>query len=120
MEPEFLESSHLPDDLRAVLLKSTYYTSQIHLYRLRDAGSSFKSEEMGELMSGGSEFRPIETRVGPDGALYVCDWLNPVIGHYQASYRDPRRDRSHGRIWRVTAKDRPLIQRPKLAGMNAS
>lgn len=120
MEPEFLDSSHLPDDLRGVLLKSTYYTSQIHLYRLRDAGSGFKSEELGELMSGGNEFRPVETRVGPDGALYVCDWLNPVIGHYQASYRDPRRDRSHGRIWRVTAKDRPLVQRPALAGMNAT
>lgn len=120
MEPEILGSSHLPESLRGVLLKNTYYTNQIHLYRLVDAGSSFRSEEMGVLMSGENEFRPVETRVGPDGALYVCDWLNPVIGHYQASYRDPRRDQSHGRIWRITAKDRPLVKRPALGGMNAS
>lgn len=117
MEPEFLGSSHLPDDLRGVLLKSTYYTSQVQLYRLRDAGSGFASEELGDLMSGSNEFRPVETRVGPDGALYVCDWLNPVIGHYQASYRDPRRDRSHGRIWRVTANDRPLVKHESLANL---
>ncbi len=115
MEPEILESSHLPEDLRGVLLKSTYYTSQIQLYRLRDSESTFVSEDLGDLLSGGNEFRPVETRVGPDGALYVCDWLNPVIGHYQASYRDPRRDRSHGRIWRVTAKGRPLVQKPNFA-----
>lgn len=71
-------------------------------------------------MSGDNAFRPVETRVGPDGALYVCDWLNPVIGHYQASYRDPRRDRSHGRIWRVTAKGRPLVQKPQLASKDAA
>jgi putative membrane-bound dehydrogenase-like protein len=49
MEPEFLGSSHLPDDLRGVMLKSTYYTSQIQLYRLHDVGSGFGSEEMGDL-----------------------------------------------------------------------
>jgi putative heme-binding domain-containing protein len=30
-------------------------------------------------------------------------------------FRDPRRDVSHGRIWRVTAKGRPLVPRPRLA-----
>ena len=120
MEPEFLGSSHLPEELRGALLKSTYYTSQVQLYRLRDAGSGFASEELGDLMAGGNEFRPVESRVGPDGAIYVCDWLNPVIGHYQASYRDPRRDRSHGRIWRVTAKGRRLLDKPALGAMTVA
>jgi HEAT repeat protein len=53
--------------------------------------------------------------MGPDGALYVADWYNPIIGHYQASYRHPDRDKEHGRIWRVTAKDRPLVK-PRQAG----
>ncbi len=121
MEPEFLGSSHLPDDLRGVLLKSVYFTSQVRLYRLRDDGSGFASEDLGDLLaSKGTEFRPVETRVGPDGAIYVCDWLNPVIGHYQASYRDPRRDRSHGRVWRVTANGRALVARPKFEAMTAA
>lgn len=121
MEPEFLGSSHLPDELQGALLKSTYFTNQVQLYRLHDEGSGFKSEDLGDLISStGTEFRPLETRVGPDGAIYICDWLNPVIGHYQASYRDPRRDLSHGRIWRMTARDRPLVTRPLLEQMSAA
>jgi putative heme-binding domain-containing protein len=118
MEPEFLGSSHLPPELQGVLLKSIYFTNQIRLYRLSDDGSGYRSDDLGDLIaSTGTEFRPLETRVGPDGAIYICDWLNPVIGHYQASYRDPRRDRSHGRIWRMTAKGRELAKRPKLEAM---
>jgi glucose/arabinose dehydrogenase len=59
------------------------------------------------VKSSDTSFRPVDVSVGPDGAMYLCDWFNPVIGHYQASYADPRRDRSHGRIWRITAKGRP-------------
>ena len=120
MEPEFISSRHLLDDLQGVLLKSTYFTSQVSLYRLSDDGAGFKSDALPDLIaSKNSFFRPVETRVGPDGALYVCDWLNSIIGHYQASYRDPRRDRSHGRIWRITATGRPLLEPPALEKMNA-
>ena len=121
MEPEFLVSSHLPDDLRGAVLKNIYFTSQVGLYRLSDDGAGFRSEDLGDLISSSSnEFRPVESRVGPDGAIYICDWLNTVIGHYQASYRDPRRDHSHGRIWRVTANGRPALKRPPLEAMDAA
>ena len=53
---------------------------------------------------------------GPDGALYVVDWFNPLIGHMQHSLRDPNRDHTHGRIWRITYPRRPLVDRPKIAG----
>ena len=44
----------------------------------------------------------------------MCDWYNPIIGHYQASFRHPDRDKTHGRIWRVTANGRTLAPRPAL------
>ena len=53
---------------------------------------------------------------GPDGALYVVDWFNPLIGHMQYSLRDPRRDTTHGRVWRITAKGRPLNTPPRIDG----
>ncbi len=59
-------------------------------------------------------FRPIDVRMGPDGALYIADWYNPIINHGEVGFRDPRRDKTHGRIWRVSAKNRPLVPRPKL------
>ena len=54
--------------------------------------------------------------MGPDGAIYIADWYNPIIQHGEVDFRDPRRDHTRGRIWRVTAKGRPLVTRPKLVG----
>ena len=56
-------------------------------------------------------FRPTDAVIGEDGALYVSDWQNVIIGHMQHNIRDPNRDHKHGRIVRVTVKDRPL-QKP--------
>ena len=50
--------------------------------------------------------------MGPDGAIYIADWYNPIIQHGEVDFRDPRRDHTRGRIWRVTAKGRPLVSRP--------
>ena len=58
--------------------------------------------------------------MGPDGAIYIADWYNPIIGHYQASFRHPDRDKAHGRIWRVTAKDRPAVKAPNLTVMTTA
>ena len=54
--------------------------------------------------------------MGPDGAIYIADWYNPIIQHGEVDFRDPRRDHTHGRIWRVTAKGRPAVEKPKLVG----
>ncbi|MBL9184450.1 MAG: ThuA domain-containing protein [Verrucomicrobiaceae bacterium] len=59
-------------------------------------------------------FRPIENRVGPDGALYIVDFCNqavihndtrgPTHGPANAAVR-PDRDHYYGRIWKVQHKD---------------
>ena len=43
-------------------------------------------------------------KLGPDGALYVADFYNRIIGHYEVPLNHPRRDRTSGRIWRVARK----------------
>ena len=55
-------------------------------------------------------------KIGPDGAIYFLDWQNPIIGHMQHNLRDPSRDRTHGRIYRVTYEGRPLLKPAKIAG----
>jgi putative heme-binding domain-containing protein len=61
-------------------------------------------------------FRPITPKMGPDGALYVADWSNPIINHGEVDFRDPRRDKLHGRIWRIAPEaSKPLAWEP-LAG----
>ncbi|MEY3031996.1 MAG: cytochrome c precursor, partial [Planctomycetota bacterium] len=68
------------------------------------------------LNSEDRNFRPTDAIVGEDGALYVSDWQNVIIGHMQHNIRDPNRDHAHGRILRLTVKDRPLQQPVKIAG----
>ncbi len=58
--------------------------------------------------------------MGPDGAIYIADWYNPIIQHGEVDFRDPRRDKTHGRIWRVTAKGRPLVKFPALRKMSTA
>jgi putative membrane-bound dehydrogenase-like protein len=60
------------------------------------------------LVSADRNVRPIDMVFGDDGALYVADWHNIIIGHMQHNIRDPNRDHKYGRIFRLTAKGRPL------------
>lgn len=50
-------------------------------------------------------FRPVDLCQGSDGALYVADFYNRIIGHYEVPLTHPGRDRERGRIWRITKKD---------------
>ena len=43
----------------------------------------------------------MDIELGPDGALYVADFYNRIIGHYEVPLTHPGRDRERGRIWRI-------------------
>ena len=83
----------------------------IHRYRMGDEGAGFTAEEQEPIFSSTDpNFRPSDLEVGPDGAIYFLDWQNPIIGHMQHNLRDPSRDRTHGRVYRVTYEGRPLLK----------
>ena len=108
----------LPDEIQGCALIGGYFGSVVELHRFEDAGSGFRTVQLPRLMtSSNNAFRPVDVGVGPDGAMYIADWHNPIIGHYQASYADPRRDKNHGRIWRISADGRAPIVQPDLAAM---
>ena len=58
-------------------------------------------EEPDFLRSDDPWFRPVDLQLGPDGALYVADFYNRIIGHYEVPLDHPGRDRERGRIWRI-------------------
>ncbi|MEX0882703.1 MAG: plastocyanin/azurin family copper-binding protein, partial [Cyclobacteriaceae bacterium] len=66
--------------------------------------------------TGDPNFRPSDGVIGPDGALYFGDWHNPVITHSPYNLRDINRDQAHGRIYRITAKNRPLQEPVSIYG----
>ncbi|QEL18792.1 PVC-type heme-binding CxxCH protein [Limnoglobus roseus] len=112
---EVLSGRHLPDDWQGNVITHDFRGHRVCRFVLRDAASSYESREMTEVIkTNHPAFRPIDVKMGPDGAIYVADWYNPIIQHGEVDFRDPRRDHTHGRIWRITAKDRPLVAKPKL------
>ena len=68
------------------------------------------------LFSADKNFRPTDAVFGEDGALYIADWHNLIIGHMQHNIRDPNRDHKHGRIYRMVSTERPLQEPVEVAG----
>ncbi|MEC8972684.1 MAG: hypothetical protein VX509_02130, partial [Verrucomicrobiota bacterium] len=64
--------------------------------------SSPKGTELPDLVRTSDPwFRPVDLQFGPDGALYIADFYNRIIGHYEVRLDHPGRDREMGRIWRL-------------------
>ncbi|WP_439627918.1 PVC-type heme-binding CxxCH protein [Gemmata sp.] len=115
---EILSSQHFPPEYDGNLLVTNCIGFLgVLRYKLSDVGGSLAGEELEPVLkSSDPNFRPVDCKTGPDGAIYVADWQNPIIGHMQHNLRDPSRDRLHGRIYRVSADGRQPSQSPKIAG----
>ncbi|MCH5373161.1 MAG: dehydrogenase, partial [Planctomycetes bacterium] len=115
---EILSSEHFPALCQGNLLVANVIGFQgILQYRVEADGASVIAQEVEPILSSSDpNFRPVDMEIGADGALYFTDWQNPVIGHMQHNLRDPSRDVTHGRVYRVTCVDRPLLEPPRIAG----
>ena len=122
---EILSSSHFPEEMQDdFLICNTIGFLGVKQYDLdrdgdgleRKLGQVWGTPGVELLNSGDRNFRPTDAIVGEDGALYVSDWHNAIIGHMQHNIRDPNRDHKHGRIFRLTVKDRPLQKPVKIDG----
>ena len=115
---EILSSKHFPESFQGNFLNCNVIGFQgILRYQILDKGASFVGKELEPIVSSTDpNFRPSDVRTGPDGAIYFLDWQNPIIGHMQHNLRDPSRNHTHGRIYRVSYEGRPLSPPVKIAG----
>ncbi|MBQ16887.1 MAG: hypothetical protein CMJ65_07155 [Planctomycetaceae bacterium] len=115
---ELVSSRHFPDEFQGdFLLNNCIGFQGVKHHRVIPEGSGFTTKELEPLVfSTDINFRPVDIQFGPDGALYLCDWFNPLIGHMQYSLRDERRDHFHGRIWRIRHTGKPLLKPVRAAG----
>ncbi|HYG74422.1 MAG TPA: PVC-type heme-binding CxxCH protein [Planctomycetota bacterium] len=115
---DFISGRAMPDDIQGNLIINLFKENKTLRFAFSDDGSGYAAKAMPPLItSTGKAFRPVEVRMGPEGAFYIADWYNPLIGHMQHHLHDPGRDKNQGRIWRVTAKGKQLLPKPKLVGV---
>jgi putative heme-binding domain-containing protein len=115
---EFLYSRHLPDSVQGQFTYACVINMNgLPRFNVRDDKAGFTGERIKKdgkpddlIRSKDKNFRPADPQIGPDGALWFGDWCNALIGHMQYSQRDPNRDHVRGRIYRLVAKDRPLLK----------
>jgi len=115
---EFVSSRHFPSEAQGrYLLNNVIGVQGVLQHTVEEKDSGFTGKEIEPLLlSDDKNFRPVDMEFGPDGALYLVDWHEPLIGHLQYSIRDPLRDKTHGRIYRVTYAGNPLLKPAKIAG----
>jgi mono/diheme cytochrome c family protein/glucose/arabinose dehydrogenase len=115
---EFVSSRHFPDNIQGdFLINNTIGFLGTKEHAIVDDGTGYKSKFRQDLLrSDDRNFRPVDLEFAPDGSLFIADWHNILIGHMQHNARDPLRDHSHGRIYRVTYPSRPLITPAKVDG----
>lgn len=113
---EIISGRHFPDSMQGDMITNDFRANRVCRFVVTEDGSGYASRQETEIIKTKHiAFRPIDVKMGPDGALYIADWYNPIIQHGEVDFRDPRRDHVHGRIWRVTAKNRQVVPRTEIA-----
>ena len=115
---EFLVSRNFPDDVQ----RQFTYACVINMngmprFSVNDDGGGYHGDRLKNadgtpddlIRSTDKHFRPADPQIGPDGALWFGDWANALVGHMQYSQRDPNRDHTRGRIYRLVYPSRPLV-----------
>jgi putative membrane-bound dehydrogenase-like protein len=109
----------------------------VGVFDVEPDGASFKARQRPNNIFNSADAwtSPVAAEVGPDGALWICDWYNLIVQHNPTpsvassgvdaetgkgnAYQTPLRDKSYGRIWRVYPQGSANEPAPRLDPSNA-
>jgi putative heme-binding domain-containing protein len=118
---ELIQSPLFPEDWQGNAITCDFRAHKITRFQINDLSqptepgkeplSGYVTKELpNPVVTSDASFRPIDVKLGPDGALYIADWTNPIINHGEVDFRDPRRDHTNGRIWRLAPKGKAALK----------
>src|SRR5882724_8831180 len=98
----FYDDDRWPLEYRGNTFIGNVVTCRINRDYLDEHGSTRIPREAPDfLVYDNPWFRPINLHLKPDGTMYVADFYNRIIAHYEVPLEHPGRDRERGRIWRI-------------------
>lgn len=98
----YYAATQFPAEYRDNIFIGNVVTNRINRDRLDRKGATYRGVAMPDFVKCDDPwFRPVDIKLGPDGALYVADFYNRIIGHYEVPLNHPLRDRERGRVWRI-------------------
>ena len=107
----YLGLDHYPDNYRGVFLVNDWIKRQVYVYRPKWEGAWMRSStdklgvfadaERGRSMgsSDGRSFDPVDTEIGPDGAIYISSW-----GRQYGALVENGEQQNEGRIYKLWPK----------------
>ena len=98
------EAATLPTRYAGRLIAVAPRQSKVICSDIQPHGSSFRTQDIDNAVTSSDPwFRPVEIKVGPDGAIYICDFHEQRIDH--ASHYQGRVTPDTGRIYRLAARE---------------
>src|SRR5262249_25335460 len=80
----YYAANQFPKEWHDTVFIGNVVTSRINHDRVTWHGSTPRAKRDADfLVSEDLWFRPVDLKLGPDGALYVADFYNCIIGHYE-------------------------------------
>ena len=96
------EGAALPSAYHNKMLAINPLHNYVQMTRMEANGSTFTTHDEGRILETEDKwFRPVDIKVGPDGAVYFADWCDSRLSHV-----DPRDTwhRNSGRIYRLQGR----------------
>jgi len=97
-----IDDSRWPEEFQHNLICGNPVTSRVDRDSLEWHGSTPTAIEKPDFVASDDPwYRPVAFAFSPDGSIYVADFYNKIIGHYEVPLTHPGRDHTSGRIWRI-------------------
>ena len=111
----YYQAELFPKTFQKRFFSGNVMTSRINCNAIERQGATITARELPDFMTSDDPwFRPVDIQLGPDGAMYVADFYNKIIGHYEVPLEHPGRDRESGRIWRIVYRGKSNDALPTL------
>ena len=98
----FYYGTTFPAEFRGKLIGNNLLSHEVHWHHIEPDASTFRTAHGGELLlANDAWFAPTDLTLGPDGAVYVCDFHDMRTAHPDP---DAVWDLTNGRVFRIQAE----------------